>query len=179
MYGIATVAAPLMGGAFVTRLSWRWCFYINLPFGAITLVVLGFLFDSPKQCKASTLSLKEKFQQLDSLGTVVLIIGIACLLLALQWGGTRFEWSNGRIIALLVLFGMSMIAFIVIQVWKQESATIPPRIFKQRSVAFSAWHVFAAGAAMNTLEYFVRQACNPHVLTFVSQPHSSRYGSKP
>ena len=179
MYGIATVAAPLMGGAFVTRLSWRWCFYINLPFGAITLVVLGFFFDSPKQYKASTLSLKEKFHQLDSLGTVVLIIGVACLLLALQWGGTKFEWSNGRIIALLVLFGVSIIAFIVIQLWKQESATIPPRIFKQRSVAFSAWHVFTAGAAMNTLEYFVRQTCNPCLLSFVSQSTSSRYGSKP
>lgn len=154
MYGIATVAAPLMGGAFTTHSTWRWCFYINLPLGAITMVITGLFLPSFSQPR-STKPLREKWQQFDVAGTVVLILGTTCMLLTLQWGGARYGWQNGRIIALLTIFAVSMLAFIAIQYRRQERATIPPRIIQYRSVASSAGYVFAMGAGMNVLEYFV------------------------
>ena len=154
MYGIASVSAPLMGGAFTTRLTWRYCFYINLPFGAITIAVVCAFFTATEH-KASSLTWKEKLQRIDVLGTALLLPGITCLLLALQWGGSTFAWSSSQIIVLLVLAIGTLMAFVGVQIWKQELATVPPRIFVQRSVFCSAWYVFAAGGAMNILEYFV------------------------
>jgi len=154
MYGIASVSAPLMGGAFTTRLTWRYCFYINLPFGAITIAVVWAFF-TPTEHKPSSLTWKEKLDRIDVLGTALLLPGITCLLLALQWGGSAYAWSSSQVIVLLVLTTATLMAFIGVQIWKQELATVPPRIFVQRSVFCSAWYVFAAGGAMNVLEYFV------------------------
>lgn len=59
---------------------------------------------------------------------------IICLLLALQWGGVKYDWSDAKIIALFVVFGILLIAFIGIQLWKQDSAMVPPRMMMKRSM---------------------------------------------
>lgn len=73
--------------------------------------------------------------------------------MALQWGGTTYEWSNSRIIALLVLAGVLLIAFSAVQVWRKEDATIPPRIIKQRSIAFGALYTSCLAGAMISMLY--------------------------
>lgn len=154
-FGIAGVAAPLLGGAFTSKLTWRWCFYINLPLGAFTILVVILFLKIPKQ-KSSSLSLKQQFDQLDPLGTLCFIPGIICLLLALQWGGTTYPWNNGRIIALFVLFGILIIAFTALQILKNEdNTTIPPKIIKQRSIASAAWFTFFTASSMMLLVYYL------------------------
>lgn len=127
----------------------------SLPFGGVTIAVVYFFFQSQDTHPSSRLLFKDKWRQLDILGTAVVIVGIACLLLALQWGGSRYAWSNWRLVLLLILFGGLTIAFVVIQIIRQERGTVPPRIIKKRSVASSAWFVFTAGAAMNVMEYYL------------------------
>jgi MFS family permease len=154
-FGIAGVVAPLLGGAFTSKVTWRWCFYINLPLGAFTVLVIIFFLKLPKH-KDLGLPLKEQFAQLDPLGSLCFIPGTVCLLLAMQWGGTTYPWNDRRIIALFVLSGVLLIVFTALQILqKEENTTIPPRIVTQRSIAGAVWFSFCSGSSMMLFVYYL------------------------
>ncbi|KAL9105861.1 MAG: hypothetical protein Q9227_009024 [Pyrenula ochraceoflavens] len=154
MYAIASVAGPLMGGAFADRITWRLCFYINLPFGLVTALCILFFFKSPNRELDSSLTLKAKLRKLDLLGVLIFIPAIVCVLLALQWGGSKYSWSNARIIVLLVLFGLLMMSFVALQWWEGEKATVPSSIIKQRTLWSTSWFsFFIFGSLIATLYY--------------------------
>ena len=124
---------------------------LSLPISAVTFLIL-ILFLHVSHTKESV-PIRRQIIRLDPLGTAVFFPAITCFLLALQWGGTTYPWSNTRIIALFVLSGVLGIVFIAVQIWRQEDATIPPRVIKQRSIALGMVFALCIGGGLVSMLY--------------------------
>jgi hypothetical protein len=146
----------LLPSKLIHRLiNYRWCFYINLPFGGAVLVFLYFAFEDVPAILAK-LSFREKIARLDIFGTIVFVPCMVCFLLALQWGGQQYKWSDGRVIALLILSGALFIIFVLLQLFQNEqSTTVPPRLMKQRTIVAGMWYSFTLGSAFMIVVYYL------------------------
>jgi hypothetical protein len=118
---------------------------VHRPFGAISIAVVFFFFSNPPR-RHTDMTVREKIRQIDIAGAFFLICAIVCLLLALQWGGSVYPWSDSRVWGNLLGFGLLLIVFVSLQFYLQDRATMPPRILKQRTVAACA--IFSTFLAM-------------------------------
>lgn len=128
---------------------------MNLPIGAVTLFVITFFYADPQMARPLAESFMERLKRFDPIGTVIFMPAIICLLLALQWGGTEYPWNNIRIVALFVIFGVLILAFLYVQHWQGENATVPPRIMSNRSVWSSSLFGFFTAAAFFLMVYYL------------------------
>lgn len=107
---------------------------------------------SPKPAAAT---FWDRMKRLDPIGTLLFMPAIVCVLLALQWGGTSYAWNDGKIIALFVLFGLLVLSFLIIQWRAQDNATVPPRVFKIRTIWSCALYQFSLGASFFIFIYYL------------------------
>jgi MFS family permease len=131
------------------------CFYINIPLGAITIVVVLLLLKINER-KPPRNGWKDTVRKMDPVGTILFLPGITCLLLALEWGAAEYAWSSPRIIALLTTFAALFTAFVVWQyVTRDTTATVPARILFQRSIGCGCASQFCVGATMLTVSIYM------------------------
>jgi EmrB/QacA subfamily drug resistance transporter len=137
-FGVASVVGPLLGGVLVDDLSWRWIFYVNIPIGAVALVVIA--INVPGQ-------LRRVHHDIDYLGIVVLSIGVTALVLLTSLGGVTYAWSSAPI----VLFGVVGVVFLVLFALVERRApepVLPLHLFRIRTFWVASTVGFILGFAM-------------------------------
>ncbi len=154
--GVAACAAPLLGGALTQSLGWRWCFYVTVPIGAATLVCTWLCFsDAAKPEEVARMSLRQKLVQLDLLSNLIFLPSLTSLFLALSWAGTKYPWSDGRVIGTLVTFAVLLAAFIYNQMRRGRAATLPPHIMRHRTVIAGMVFILCMNSADSILDNYL------------------------
>lgn len=142
-YAVADAIGPLLGGAFTDRVTWRWCFYINLPIGGVAALAV------PPKVRWT-----QKLLHTDPVGFALAMGAITSFILAMQYAGATITWDSSQVVGLLVASFAIPVALVAWEIWLGEYASMPPRLYKVRMFwAASGFQFFFLGAYIVLLYY--------------------------
>ncbi len=128
VFGLASIAGPLLGGYFTTHLSWRWIFYVNLPLGIVALVVLAATLPAQSQRRSHAI---------DYVGAGLLAVVLSAMTLVADTGGTAFPWSSGLVLGLIAITVVALVGFIFVE-RRAKEAVLPPHLFGERTFSVTS-----------------------------------------
>ncbi len=145
VFGLSSIAGPLLGGYFTTHLSWRWIFYINLPVGIAALVVLAATLPSLSRRVA---------RSIDYTGAGLLAVVLSSITLLSDLGGTAYQWSSPVSIGLIAVSVLSLVIFAMVE-RKAAEPVLPLHLFRQQTfVVTSAVGLIVGFALFGSVTYF-------------------------
>ncbi|KAL7623781.1 hypothetical protein AAE478_005334 [Parahypoxylon ruwenzoriense] len=155
VWAVAFTLGPLIGGAFTRNVSWRWCFYVNLPISGTAFVVIAFMLklETPKT------PILAGIKAIDWIGSLALVGGLLMLLLGLQFGGTAYPWSSPTVVCLIVFGIVALIMFLAIERYFAKYPVVPVHLYSNVSnFAIFICNLFH-GIVLTTNTYFLPLYC--------------------
>ena len=145
VFGLSSIFGPLLGAYITDYISWHWVFYINLPLGILSLILIVLFYkESPVHQK----------QKIDWLGAITLIGAVVCLMFALELGGQKYDWDSYFILSLFAGFTILSIVFLYVET-KVEEPIISFNMFKNRLFTGSTIVALFYGAAFMSATVYI------------------------
>lgn len=138
VFGISSVAGPLLGGWFTEGIGWRWAFWINIPLGILAIVFAVVFLKLPRHRVAV---------RFDLWGVITMAVAVTSIILVTSWGGTQYDWNSATIVTLIVIAVLSSAAFVLAE-YKAAEPIIPLALFKTRNFVLATAAGLFIGVAM-------------------------------
>ena len=138
VFGISSIAGPLLGGWFTESIGWRWAFWINIPLGLAAIAMAAIFLKLPKH---------HTKVNLDVWGIITMAVAVTSTIMVTSWGGTEYDWNSPTILALIAVAVVSAAAFVLAE-YRAAEPIIPLRLFKNRNFVLATVAGLVIGVAM-------------------------------
>ena len=154
VYGISSAIGPILGGLFAEQATWRWCFYINIPIGGTSAIIIFLFFKEPKAVRPKQqAALKDKMSNLDLFGTVLALGALLTFARALQVAGIEQPWNSAQVVGLLVASGAMTLLFLLAEYLQDDRAMLVKHLLQRRTIIVTMAWAFCHEAAFCVLLY--------------------------